>query len=167
MSIFSLKQLLEQNSELIKKSGKNSQDKYSSFYELVLELGQEMKPTRTPKELIGQPKNCYYNSLRLAFKNPQLTYCEGYTFANKIPFPLAHAWLLNKSGRVIEPTWEEPAQAYIGIAFSITFVKSILKERESQKRRNYLSLFEGNYLEKYSFLKEGLPLEAYGSFNKK
>ena len=167
MSISSLKQLLEQNSELIKKSGKNARYKYESFYELVLELGQEMKPTRTPKELIGQTKNCYYNCLELAFENPQLTYCEGYTFSNKIPFPIAHAWILNKSGRVIEATWEEPAQAYIGIAFSIAFVKSILKERESQKRRNYLSLFEGNHLEKHSFLKEGLPLEAYRSFNKK
>ncbi|MEA5536791.1 hypothetical protein [Crocosphaera sp. XPORK-15E] len=161
MSISILRQLLQQYSVLVNKSGKNAQYKYKTFYELVLEIGQEMKPTTTPKELMGQPKNCYYNCQLIAFEHPDLTYCEGFTLSNNMPFPLAHAWLLDHSGMVIEPTWEEPAQAYIGIPFSIAFVKSILKEREDKKRSNYLSLFECNHLEGYSFLKEGLPSEAY------
>ncbi|ACB54455.1 hypothetical protein cce_5109 [Crocosphaera subtropica ATCC 51142] len=163
MSITMLKQFLQDNTALFKHSKKNSNYKYKSFYELVLELGQEMKPARTSKELTGQRKNCYGNCQALAFMEPELTYCEGFAIPNTIDFPASHAWLLDKSGTVIEVTWEEPGRAYLGIAFSTTFIKSILKEREENKGSNYLSLLECNHLEGYSFLKYGFPNDAYAN----
>ncbi len=166
MSITLLKQFLQDNAALFKHSKKNSNYKYKSFYELVLELGQEMKPARTSQELRGQPKNCYGNCQTLALIEPELTYCEGFALSNGIGFPVPHSWLLDQSGTVIEVTWEEPASAYIGIPFSTTFIKSILKERETNKGSDYLSLLECNHLEKYSFLKYGIPEEAYAEILK-
>lgn len=161
MSITLLKQFLQDNAALFKHSGKNSQYKYKSFYELILELGKEMRPATTSKELRGQRKNCYGNCQTLAFMKPELSYCEGFAIPNTIDFPASHAWLLDKSGKVIEVTWKDPGLAYLGIPFSTTFIKSILKEREEKKRSNYLSLLECNHLENYSFLKYGFPNEAY------
>ncbi|MCH2246555.1 MAG: hypothetical protein MK111_18315 [Crocosphaera sp.] len=166
MSITLLKQFLQDNAALFKHSKKNSNYKYKSFYQLVLELGQEMKPARTPEEFTGQPKNCYGNCQTLAFLEPELTYCEGFALCNGIDFPVSHSWLLDQSGTVIEVTWQEPGRAYIGITFSTTFIKSILKEREERQRSNYLSLIESNHLENYSFLKYGIPEEAYAKILK-
>ncbi len=155
-----LKQLLRKCSEVMQNTGKNSKYKYRTFYELVLELGQEMKPAITSKELRGEPKNCYGNCQTLAFIEPELTYCEGFALSNSIDFPVSHAWLLDQSGKVVEVTWEEPGRAYLGITFSTAFVKSILKKREEREKSNYLSLMESNHLENYSFLKYGIPSEA-------
>ncbi len=166
MSITTLKQFLEDNAALFKHSNKNSNYKYKSFYELVLELGQEMKPATTSEEFTGQPKNCYGNCQTLAFLEPELTYCEGFAISNTTDLPVSHAWLLDQSGTVIEVTWQEPGRAYIGIPFSNKFTKSILKERKERQRSNYLSLIECNYLEQYSFLKEGIPESAYAEILK-
>ncbi|MDJ0581681.1 hypothetical protein [Crocosphaera sp.] len=166
MSITLLKQFLQDNADLFKHSKKNSNYKYKSFYELVLKLGQEMKPAIRSEEFTGQPKNCYGNCQTLAFLEPELTYCEGFALSNGIDFPVSHAWLLDQSGTVIEVTWQEPGSAYIGIAFSNTFIQSVLKEREERQRSNYLSLIESNYLENYSFLKEGIPESAYSKILK-
>ncbi|MEL4895936.1 hypothetical protein [Crocosphaera sp. Alani8] len=164
MSITMLKQFVRDNAGLFKNSSRNTKYKYKSFYELVLELGQEMKPVITSEDLMGQRKNCYGNCQALAFIESELTYCEGFALSNGIDFPISHAWLLDKSGTVIEVTWEEPGRAYLGIAFSTQFIKSILKDRERNQRSNYLSLIECNHLEDYSFLKYGLPDSALINF---
>lgn len=166
MSITLLKQFLQDNAALFKNRGKNSQYKYKSFYELILELGQEMKPAITSEELRGKPKNCYDNCQTFAFLKPELTYCEGFAISNSTDLTISHSWLLDESGIVIEVTWEDPGRAYLGIAFSTTFVESILKQREDKKRSNYLSLLECNHLEDYSFLKYGFPDDAYAKILK-
>jgi hypothetical protein len=80
--------------------------------------------------------------------------------------PFAHAWLIDREGRAIDPTWVPPGVAYLGVPLSTKWVQSVLDSRRQRGRDIDLSIFEGNYLEKYSLLKEGLPPEAYLKYDR-
>lgn len=134
--------------------------KYSSFEELVLDCGREMTKISEFNEK-GLPKSCYWNCYQLASKLPLFTYCEGYALSNYIELPIAHAWLLNADGEVIDPTWEKEAAEYYGIAFQFQWIKALIKSRQDRGRKNDFSVFEGNHLEQFSLLKNGLPDEAH------
>ena len=136
--------------------------KYGSFEELVLDCGTAMEAQLLPEDIErGLPKSCYWNSQQLAFQRKGLAYVEGYVLAEDISFPIAHAWVLTPEGYAIDPTWQTPGSCYLGIPFSTKWVKSLLVERKKRGRDNDLSIFECNYLEKFSLLKEGLPPDAY------
>ncbi|MDF5722165.1 MAG: hypothetical protein PUP91_17095 [Rhizonema sp. PD37] len=153
-----LEMALNQLADLVKKSRLNSDWKYRSYSELVLHCGVFFKnQPQTPFLKRMTPRSCYYNCQKLAFENKELIYVEGYALAQDISFPLSHAWLMDTDGHVIEPTWEVIGTAYIGVPFSTAWIKSFLQLRE---RKDNLSIFEGNYLEGYSLLKEGLPTYA-------
>jgi hypothetical protein len=137
--------------------------KYGGFEELVLDCGRTMQPDENSSSERGRPKSCYWNCQQLVSKRPELIYCEGYALTEDVGFLIAHAWLLNSEGKVLEPTWESPGEAYWGVAFSYEWVQSLLSQRRQRGRDNELSVFESNYLEKYSLLKEGLPPDAYYS----
>lgn len=135
--------------------------KYRGFEELVLNCGREMQPDENGWIEQGLLKSCYWNCQQLVFQQPELIYSEGYALTKDVGFPIAHAWLLNAEGKVLEPTWESPGEAYLGVAFSWEWVRTLLKSRRQRGRDNDLSVFECNFLEKFSLLKEGLPPDAY------
>lgn len=47
-------------------------------------------------------KECFFNAQLLAFVYDSLEYCEG--IASSV-IPTEHAWLVDETGRVIDPTW--------------------------------------------------------------
>ena len=160
-SILLLKSFLESRRVFTRKNLRNNQWKYSGFEELILNCGVVMEIQPLPKNINhGKPKNCYWNCQQLAFKRKDLIYVEGYAIAEDINFPLAHAWLLTNNGHAIDPTWETQGNCYLGVPFSTTWVKSFLAERKQRGKDNDLRIFESNYLEKFSLLKEGLPDDA-------
>lgn len=131
--------------------------KYNSFEELILDCGREMSFAPLPQNVEpGLPKGCYYNCLQLLDKHPELIYCEGYALAEGLVLPVPHAWLINLSGEVIDPTWNTDS-AYIGIPFDTDWLISLF---ESRNPEDYLSVFENNYMEDFSLLTEGLPEKA-------
>jgi hypothetical protein len=161
-NILTLRQLLKDQVNLTRKVKSYTDWKYNGFEELVLDCGTEMEATSLPKNMErGKPKNCYFNCQQLLKLHSGLTYCEGYALSNTIVIPLAHAWLISPEGKAIDPTWETPSSAYLGVAFSTKWIRAFLKSRQQKSRNNDLSIFECNYLEDFSFLKQGLPLEAY------
>lgn len=153
-----LKSFLQQQARLIKKIRPNQNWKYSCFEELILDRGIEMKYAFLPEDIDrGIPKNCYYNCLELLREHRDLFYCEGYALTEDLPLPLAHAWLVNKDREVIDPTWNDESTVYLGIPFNTQWFIDLLVSRN---REDCLSVFESNYMEDYSLLKEGLPEEA-------
>jgi hypothetical protein len=104
----------------------------------------------------GGPGFCYWNCQKLALANSNLTYVEGYALDTSIGFPIVHAWLLDTDSRAIDPTWNDRA-SYFGIPFSTEWVRAFLATRT---RDDNLSILDGNYLEGFSLLKDGLPAGA-------
>ena len=157
-----LKQYLQDRADLIRKLYSKPNCQYAGFEELVLDCGTTMEAKPLPKNIKrGLPKCCYWNSQQLAFKRKSLTYVEGYALAEDVPMAVAHAWVLTPEGHAIDPTWESPGICYLGVPFSTEWVKSVLKARKKRGRGDDLSIFECNYLEEYSLLKQGLPTDAY------
>ena len=71
-----------------------------------------------------------------------------------------HSWLIDLSGKIIEPTWDEHNSIYLGIPFNTSWLMSLLDKRSARGREDEISILEGNYLEEFSLLKEGLSEEA-------
>jgi hypothetical protein len=152
-----LKTLLQERVELMRRYARPDR-KYCCFEELVLDCGVAMVATSKPPKLKrGLPKSCYYNAQKIAFGGRGLTYVEGYALSADISMAISHAWLANDKGEAIDPTWEPPGVAYLGIPFSTDWVKAFLRDRN---RENDLSILEGNYLEEFSLLKDGIPQQA-------
>ena len=153
-----LKKYLYQNAGLMKNIHKNPDWNYRSFQELILDCGLAMKGKPRSSDIdLGRPKSCYYNCQQLIFTHEELIYVEGYAIAQDVSLPLSHAWLMDRDGHAIDPTWETPGAAYFGVPLATAWVESFLCLRV---RRDDLSIFDGNHLEDYSLLKQGLPAEA-------
>ena len=77
------------------------------------------RPSRCP---LGPPRACFENTLHLCVDHPELTYVEGYAVAG---MPLHHAWAVDRSGRVVDTTWDDPqGRAYFGIPFNTAYAKA-------------------------------------------
>lgn len=152
-----LKSFLEKQAQFTKEVHPQQTWKYNSFEELVLDCGIEMSYAPLPENIDrGSPKNCYYNCLELLREHPDLTYCEGYAQSEDLPLPLFHAWLVDEDGLVVDPTWKS-GDAYFGIWFNTKWFIDLLVSRN---RNDCLAVFESNYMEDYSLLKEGIPENA-------
>ena len=157
-TIEQLKSFLEQQAQFARKVRPNRGWKYGGFEELVLDCGVEMSFSPLPENIErGLPRNCYYNCFQLLKENLDLTYCEGYALHPGLPLPLIHAWLIDKDGKLIETTWDICDAAYLGIPFNTKWFIELLRSRN---REDCLAVFESNYMEQYSLLKEGLPDDA-------
>lgn len=134
--------------------------KYQRYEELVLDCGFIMEPQPLPETIeFGAPQFSYWNCQQLAFADSSLTYVEGYALHADVGFPISHAWLLAPDGYAIDPTWDSPG-CYFGVPLSTAWVESVLAARN---RMDNLSIFDGNYIEKFSLLKEGLPIDAFAN----
>ena len=102
---------------------------------------------------------CQWNCQQLAFADTRLTYAEGYALHADVGFPISHAWLLTPDGYAIDPTWDSPG-CYFGVPLATAWVESVL---ESRNPLDNLSIFDGNYIERFSLLKDGLPVDAFAN----
>jgi hypothetical protein len=104
---------------------------------MLLALGhsftaQALPPT-VERGTVGQ---CFANAGLLAVDNPELTYVEGLADCGFLP--TAHAWCVDREGRVIDPTWRDCATAaYFGIAVSADALQEHLQST------GYWGLFDG------------------------
>jgi hypothetical protein len=81
----------------------------------VLEHGRFWLPApdkEQPKRMA--PRQCFKNAYQLSYMGH--TYCEGWAVPQGVGIGLLHAWVLNEQGQVLEPTWEQPGTAYLGVA---------------------------------------------------
>ncbi|WP_276117994.1 hypothetical protein [Pararhizobium qamdonense] len=79
----------------------------------------------------GQAKNCYANATAYALTNSDLMYAEGYAIEPELPIPIQHAWLVDRSGTVIDPTWRDANHhVYFGIAFKTEFLAEMLEKTD-------------------------------------
>ncbi len=134
--------------------------KYQRYEELVLDCGFIMEPQPLPETMEpGIPQFSYWNCQQLVLADTRLTYAEGYALHADVGFPISHAWLLAPDGHAIDPTWDTPG-CYFGVPLATAWVESVL---ESRNRIDNLSIFDGNYIERFSLLKDGLPVDAFAN----
>ena len=134
--------------------------KYQRYEELVLDCGFIMEPQPLPETMEpGIPQFSYWNCQQLVLADSRLTYAEGYALHADVGFPISHAWLLAPDGYALDPTWDSVG-CYFGVPLSTAWVQSVL---EARHRIDNLSIFDGNYIEKFSLLKEGLPVDAFAN----
>jgi hypothetical protein len=73
-----------------------------------------------------------------------------------INLAIAHAWLVNDAGEVVDPTWRDkaPGATYFGVVFDSEYVFEVGKITE-----NY-GILETNYPNWRKLMVEGLPPDA-------
>jgi hypothetical protein len=91
-------------------------------------------PDRPPQIDIMEPKQCFMNAAKktaMTFSDDEkYDYVEGYVIDTKLPFPIHHAWLVERgTDKVADPTmgWR-PTAAYYGVRMSRTYVRRKLVE---------------------------------------
>lgn len=140
--------------------------KYSCCDEIILKHGTSANPKPLPSNISkGMPRCCYYNCQQLVLTNNELTYVEGYAIPqNSLPgdlsflLPISHAWLLDRDGAIIDPTWEPFGLVYLGIPFSTEWLKSVWVAREQKESDNdIITIIQGNYMDDFFIAKEGFP----------
>ena len=115
--------------------------KQKTIEAVVLAHGKEYTPPVYPRpEGIkkGKDKECFRNSYLLAAQRGW-TYVEGFAIPHVVPAPLAHAWVVDDGGNVIETTWYEPAHEYYGIALDMQFIHRVMFETSSYGALDYRS----------------------------
>jgi hypothetical protein len=82
---------------------------------LVFRFGKEFPGHALPsKYKRGRPKECFNNAMNVSIYH-DIRYVEGFALSPKL-IPVAHAWCLDKDGRVIDVTWNKPEHCeYFGI----------------------------------------------------
>ena len=100
----------------------------------VLAYGRQLFPIiEEPNWLVfGAAKQCYKNAAHTLLHRDDVVYVEGYAIELDTPVPIQHAWLLDQSNKVIDPTWVDSRNcAYFGVPFKGEFVKHVIRETES------------------------------------
>jgi hypothetical protein len=101
----------------------------------LMRYGQDFRPqTRTPTWLrLGEPRNCFNNAATYAVVRSDVHYAEGYALEPELPIPVQHAWLVDRYGRVIDPTWTDTKHhVYFGLVFKREFVLNMLTQSHGQ-----------------------------------
>lgn len=100
---------LRRQLEWIAALGKEEELRGIGTYErFVLKYGYEFSgaielPSHVQR---GEMKLCFGNAALMALAFPEeFIYTEGYAYQEGIPITLAHGWLTNRQGQVVDPTW--------------------------------------------------------------
>lgn len=120
--------LLQEQAEQIEQLYPRAMAKYKSTQALVLAYGIPFTKRIDSQEFRGQARACYKNCYELIGKNEKFHYCEGYATYTDLPVAVAHAWLVNNTGTVIDPTWTDlklEEVAYLGVVFTRKFVREM------------------------------------------
>lgn len=78
----------------------------------------------------GTAKQCFKDAALLAMRRPDLIYCEGYGLSI---FPVLHAWCVDQSGKVVDPTWTGNgiyAREYFGVAILTDYLTEALLQQK-------------------------------------
>lgn len=115
--------------EVMKAHGGAKDFRYRTFYDMVLELGEEKhveKVTIPDGFEAGRPKSCYVNAAMLAMTTNNLTYVEGYAATDDLGISMSHAWVEDEDGNIIDVTWgaleHVTGASYYGIKFSTEYL---------------------------------------------
>ena len=104
--------------------------KYSSMEEYVLENGRPFVYQPLPALYMphkGRWGRCFANAFRLAMKRGELRYAEGYAKRSD-SFGMLHAWCVDAQGRVVDPTWNFPAD-YYGVIYDLAYVGCVARKK--------------------------------------
>jgi hypothetical protein len=123
------------NLEQLNKAGKNDEGwKYGGLDDYLLSQGQEFDvPDKPPQIKLQTPRECYSNAANTMLNRPgKYDYVEGKYVSPHLPFPIDHAWLVDKkTGTVVDPTlgWQ-PKARYFGVRYPKLFVVSKMLENK-------------------------------------
>lgn len=98
---------------------------------LLLDLGRTWTARPLPPDVArGAAGDCYDNAHQLVLARPdlRLRYVEGVAIPLGLrTFVVEHAWTVDRSGRVLDPTWEDAAVArYYGIAIPLPTLRAMV-----------------------------------------
>ena len=136
---------------------------HRSYQQLVLEHAQPRVATiRTDDRLdfmeVGQ---CYYNAYSAVLEQQGYTYVEGY--AQTRFMVVEHAWLEDRDGTVIDPTWANLDSevsgfeaTYAGIRFTSEFVLA------NAARTGWTGILASDWREGHRILQHGLKINRDG-----
>lgn len=152
---------VKQMADIFTTMNKREGYKYSSSEDLVLKQGKFFTPGKRPEDIeLGSKKECFANASKLALERSDLTYVEGYAMINdRLPLPIAHAWCVDKKGRVVDNTWENPGVSYFGVPFKTSYLAKKLSET------GVYGILSGS-VGTSDFLKDGVPSEGIANIKK-
>ncbi len=89
-------------------------------WDLIAERGEEWVNSRLKFPLMTK-KQCFTNSARIVLGLTKLSpaglrYAEGFALSSTTGMWFHHGWVVTESGLVLERTWNEPADRYVGVA---------------------------------------------------
>ena len=86
---------------------------------LLVQASPVRRGSALPQDVAKAPaRQCFANAGRLVLARQGWTYCEGFAVSDKLRIPVVHAWCLDASGNVVDPTWETPEScSYLGIPY--------------------------------------------------
>jgi hypothetical protein len=97
-------------------------------YRVLQAHGQKMEPKAHPLTGTMDLGRCDHNSYK-AMANTNLRYCEGYAMTRGRMMPMAHSWLVDTDGWVVDPTWKDGCE-YFGVVFDTLFLlKTVAKTK--------------------------------------
>jgi hypothetical protein len=126
IDISNVRSYLEQMTMAIKGLRKNDL-KYSCMEEFILKNGLLFAESVKVKK--GRMKECFRNAYLLADSNDKMIYVEGYAVSNACILPLYHAWCVDSTGKVYDPTWKDGLE-YYGVPFDLNFVRRTILDRK-------------------------------------
>jgi hypothetical protein len=154
-----LLEIITEQADLIDKLSRTHNLLYKSTYRLVLDYGKPFNNRLIPSPFRGKIKQCYQNCFDPLWRRKDWYYCEGYAIDDDLNLAIAHAWLINDNGQVIDPTWKDNASGatYFGVVFQHEYVFEIAKITKCY------GILENDYLNSHKLMIEGFPSYALHS----
>lgn len=91
-----------------------------------------MPPSGRQRDKLGMAKACFANAQGKLVTTPEdLVYVEGLAIPgiSGMTLPVHHAWLADRKGCVVDPTWEMArVSCYFGVAFNSDYVAERAKQ---------------------------------------
>jgi len=113
--------------EMLKSSGRENPLDYLCMEDFILRHGRAFIPTKRPAYVKQATlKECFRNATQLMMNCSDLAYVEGYACGI---IPVMHAWCVDKSGQVVDPTWTD-GSVYFGVVFKSDYVIQCNLRRE-------------------------------------
>lgn len=130
--------------------------RFYNLTDLVLTLGTGFHGNERPDWCEQmEPNQCYANCNELVVMAENLTYYEGWAMTDRIILPVLHAWVVDETGKVIDPTWDHPENAaYFGVPLDWRI------RMESNERSGYNAVLDSDWMADSWFLLEGWKLLA-------
>ncbi|MCT7957191.1 hypothetical protein [Laspinema palackyanum] len=148
-----LTEFLKEKVEEITRMYPRNPCKYKGTEALILAYGIPFTK-QTKSKFSGKTKACYQNCYQLLNQHKNFHYCEGYAISTDLDRAVSHAWLVDESGAVIEPTWtdlELGEVAYFGVVFTRSFL------REMALKTKIYGILEEDYRFGHELKQNGFP----------